>query len=54
MSVLMTVTISRVGAAWGLFAGGALVGALLAPNWGQKWMQIGYLFWNCFNYWIFP
>ena len=33
MSVLMTVTISRVGAAWGLFAGGALVGALLAGSW---------------------
>ena len=33
MSVLMTVMISRVGAAWSLFAGGALVAALLAGSW---------------------
>ena len=33
MSVLMTVMISRVGAAWSLFAGVALVGALLAGSW---------------------
>ena len=33
MSALMTVMISRVGAAWSLFAGGALVAALLAGSW---------------------
>jgi len=33
MSVLMTVMISRVGAAWSLFAGSALVGTLLAGSW---------------------
>ena len=33
MSVLMTVMIARVGAAWSLFAGGALVGILIAGSW---------------------
>ena len=33
MCALMTVMIARVGAAWSLFAGGALVAALLAGSW---------------------